>query len=529
MRFLRRKTHKIFLGLILLLIVANSFVTVQKKASFYIDEVSTFWDSNHYLMSFMEYAGLLFHKEKQQTLKDYFCETYKEGEFIKELYVSEGYGFNYCSVLYSQTFVDSHPPLHHLVLHTVSSISRSSNLIMMGYSLNIVFLLMSCLLIYRIVRQETKNCWLGLSAVAFYGFSYEFLNTVVFFRMYAMQAFWFSLIFYLYVQLRNQGWHLVNKKLWQICIVQALTLLTHYFSLFYVVPFIAISAYCMRGEPKMQKKYIIANVVMLTITFCCLWPQAITAHLSRAIALETTVPYVSVFKRFIVYASHLDYSFFAGVRIVFILFFSSLFIYCCKEKSKRDGWGQYLKDELISKIIFLPIIIYYFVVVLVAPYLDSRYQMPVMPIVSIMIVLSLWSMLMRFDTKKRYISLVCYIVFVSVVWQFFIPLKYLYESTPKKRNFVENYEKLPSVILDKDFCSLYIEILANYNHPISFRSDESHAVPFLQDNLEENKYVVYLSKCASIETLNRLQKELNFTKEKIDYETDFYEVYLMTR
>lgn len=269
------KRNNLLLCLLLGVIAVASFYAVSKKEGFFLDEVYTFELSNKQYITWGEFREILQEGDVRQYKHDFWDfdanGVYDRDAFEKKLYISDQGAFNYFNVIVAQT-MDVHPPLYYFVIHTVSSITRSSNLLMIGFGVNLFFLLLTCFFVYRIACQIFSDRYKALLPALFYGFSYAFMNSVTYFRMYCLLSFLFTLLVYLYLQLQANGWRLEKRILWGICIVEFLAMYTQFFSLFFLLPIFLFALYGMRADVAALKKFVIAHV-LTGLAFLLLWPQ----------------------------------------------------------------------------------------------------------------------------------------------------------------------------------------------------------------------------------------------------------------
>lgn len=101
--------------------------------------------------------------------------------------VQEGQRFAYDSVIYNQNF-DISPPLHTLLLHSVSSLFLNVFSKWFGFGINVVFFCLAQFFLYRISCRLFSDKRAGLLVCAIYGFSWGGLNTLVYLRMYMMMV-----------------------------------------------------------------------------------------------------------------------------------------------------------------------------------------------------------------------------------------------------------------------------------------------------------------------------------------------------
>ena len=128
--------------------------------------------------------------------------------------------------------VDVHPPLYHVLLHTVSSFFVDNISKWHGAGLNIVIWVALLFVLYKLADLIFKDKFIDLAVVCFYAFSMVGLNTVLFIRMYALQTLLaVCLIYQVLLMLEDKG--ISKKRIGLIFLFSALGNLTHFNSLIF--------------------------------------------------------------------------------------------------------------------------------------------------------------------------------------------------------------------------------------------------------------------------------------------------------
>lgn len=180
------KNKKIFLpGMILLLIIqlcVALFFCAQKQGLHY-DEYYSYYSSN------VTY-GL--HPTDME---------WKDTEEIRSEFMAlPGEGFNYGMVKLMQSW-DVHPPLYYYVLRTVSVLSAGVFSKWQGLSINLLFFVLSWIILALITKELTGNDRKVTAIVcALFGFSPAIFSGITFIRMYMMLTFACLLILYVHIR-----------------------------------------------------------------------------------------------------------------------------------------------------------------------------------------------------------------------------------------------------------------------------------------------------------------------------------------
>lgn len=131
-------------------------------------------------------------------------------ELFRQLTTSKGERFQYAQVYLNQA-MDVHPPLYYLLVHTVFSLFPGSYRDAYLFAVNIIALLMTCVVLWKMGRLFSDELFLSVLAVVIFGFSQGFVSCAVYFRMYAVFTFFSALTLYLHLLIEYSGCP-ANKK-----------------------------------------------------------------------------------------------------------------------------------------------------------------------------------------------------------------------------------------------------------------------------------------------------------------------------
>ncbi|MCM1090160.1 MAG: hypothetical protein NC092_03295 [Butyrivibrio sp.] len=204
-------------------------------------------------------------------------------QFIDYVTVDSRDAFNYLSV-YFNVKDDNHPPLHFMVLHTVSSVFQGKLSPFMGCGINLVCVMgiMALLMwlgrrLMALLGQERLGRLAGNLAALAYGLSGGALNTTLLIRMYAMLTFWAMALLVIHVRkLYGTGDGFDRKNQWLI-VVTVLGFWTQYFFLFYCLVLAAVTAVLLWrwGRKKELVRYVRSMVLAAVIGVAC-FPFAVS-------------------------------------------------------------------------------------------------------------------------------------------------------------------------------------------------------------------------------------------------------------
>ncbi|MCM1304042.1 MAG: hypothetical protein NC305_08685 [Lachnospiraceae bacterium] len=219
-------------------------------------------------------------------LLTYTADVYEEPVWITseqfQDYITVGPedAFNYLSV-YFNVKDDNHPPLHFMLLHTVSSLFQGRISPWMGCAINIAAVLWVMALLYRICRMaaprlglEKEGRRLGLMTALFYGLSTGALVTVLLIRMYGVLTLWCVLSFYLILKKWQDA--SFDRKNGRLILVTMLGFWTQYYFLFYCLLLAAVaSVYLGKSGRRRELFCFVRSMVAAALVGLLAFPFAI--------------------------------------------------------------------------------------------------------------------------------------------------------------------------------------------------------------------------------------------------------------
>lgn len=350
-------------------------------------------------------------------------------QFIDYITVDEKDAFQYLSV-YFNVKDDNHPPLHFMLLHTVSSVFKGQLTPLMGCGINLVCVLGIMVLLMRLGRQlmrlegqlmgpeeqgmgpegqptqlaEPESCgrWAGLLAAGLYGLSAGALSTTLLIRMYAMVTFFCVALLAVHVRklyhetLGGSGFAAGNKLL---ILVTVLGFWTQYFFLFYCLFLAAVTAVLLwREGRKKELWHYVRAMVTAAVIGVAVFPFSIADVFSSGRGVEALENLSSGLagygERLAAFAEILIKR--LGVGCVAVLCAA---LVCCalrgvygvfvrKSRNRGNGKGA-VKCGGIVCLLVLPVLGYFLLAARMSPYLVDRYIMPVFPFVILLLVTAL--------------------------------------------------------------------------------------------------------------------------------------------
>lgn len=419
-------------------------------------------------------------------LLSYQAQVYEEpvwidGQTFQDyITVGEQDAFNYLSV-YFNVKDDNHPPLHFMVLHTVSSLFRGKLTPLMGCGINLVCVLLMMLLLMRLGRQfmtlsgcERYGRAAGLWAAGLYGLSAGAMSTVLLIRMYAMVALFCVALLVIHLRklcfekLGGKGFAEGNKLL---ILVTALGFWTQYFFLFYCLTLAAVTAVILWRQRRMRELWrYVRSMVTAAVIGVLVFPFSIADVFSSGRGVEALGALASGLSG---YGSRLaGFLQIVCVRLgVGFVAVCALFVICCAgmfvgrlwggRSERRNQQGEEDRPSGIGEVslwclLCIPVFGYFLLAARMSPYLVDRYVMPLFPFLVLALTLAVCRVgilcLGAGEGKDRAVRLVgLMLVIVTLACQLWNPLRYqdsyLYRGYDEQLKIAENYAQYPCICI----------------------------------------------------------------------------------
>lgn len=185
---------------------------------------------------------------KSTEFADYYNHWHDGTFYHNFLTVQQGEQFDYGNVYYNQV-CDVHPPLYYFMLHTVCSFFPDSFSGWQGLVPNLIFYMLTLIVLYLIVRELTGSEKKAVFAMIFWGFSKGAVSDTSFIRMYCMLTFLTVCLAYFHIRFIKEG---KTRYAVLAAVVDVLGFLTQY--IFYIPAFFFTLFSCL--YLLFKKKYI---------------------------------------------------------------------------------------------------------------------------------------------------------------------------------------------------------------------------------------------------------------------------------
>lgn len=411
-------------------------------------------------------------------LLSYQADVYEEPVWITDqqfrdyVTVDGSDAFDYLSV-YFNVKDDNHPPVHFMLLHTMSSAFQRTLSPLLGCTINIICLGITLWLLLRLGRQlsdvffpGSDGRWLGIMAVLLYGMSTGALATVLLIRMYGLLSCLCAALLSIHVEKwKNMGFDRKNKGL---ITVTVLGFLTQYFFLFYCLLLAAVTAAVLLWNRRKRELWIyIRSMVTAAVIGLVLFPFAIADVFSSGRGTEALGNLASGLhgygERILTFGKILAERtiggpLFAGVCAVGLVLFAWYLILAFRRrkvqtqaKQEPAGKASGISMGATAAILTIPVLGYFLLASRMSPYLVDRYIMPVFPLVSLLFAILLCFLgrkIVKISGWKESVVVLCLltmIVLVQGVRLLYYDGEYLYKGYRQQVQLAEEYAELPCI------------------------------------------------------------------------------------
>lgn len=386
-------------------------------------------------------------------LLSYKADVYEEPTWITAeqfrdyITVDNEDAFHYLSV-YFNVKDDNHPPLHFMLLHTMSSLFQGKADAWMGCFINVVCVVVCMVLIMRLGRMLSpafglgdKGRLLGILAALLYGISTGAMATTLLIRMYGLVTCFCVALLYLHVKKwKQKGFEKKNKAL---IAVTVLGFWTQYFFLFYCLLLAAVTAVLLFVRKRIRELgCYVRSMIIAAIIGVVTFPFAISDVFSSGRGVEALDNLASGFEgygtRLVAFGSILVSRTFGKVMWIILLLLALVMLGIwllgragtgrkskqCVNKGQdiklgNVGGGAENDRRTLLCMLLIPVGGYFLMASRMAPYLVDRYIMPLFPFVILLgtlLVLGTAEFLEKENPGNRIVYILCGTLVLLQVW-----------------------------------------------------------------------------------------------------------------
>lgn len=369
--------------------------------------------------------------------------------------------FDYLSV-YFNVKDDNHPPVHFMLLHTMSSLFRGTLSPWLGCFINLVCLGITLWLLLGLGRQladifsmQERGRQLGILAVLLYGLSTGALATVLLIRMYGLLSCLCVALLSVHVEKwKDHGFDRKNKGL---IAVTVLGFLTQYFFLFYCILLAAVTAAGLLCSKRRREFWIyIRSMILAAVIGLVLFPFAVSDVFSSGRGTEALDNLASGFsgygERLLSFGKIVADRTVGGPLLGAACLAGVVLAVAAIYRKYHGPAGETTGQNVgILCMLIVPVIGYYLLASRMSPYLVDRYVMPLFPLVAL-----LFAMLLCYLGKKlsevcgwtEQATGICLIVLILAVQGLRLAGydgEYLYRGYEQQERLSEEYADLPCI------------------------------------------------------------------------------------
>ena len=363
-------------------------------------------------------------------------------EYLDYVAVSESNTFNYASVYYNQRG-DVHPPLYYMVLHTVCSVFQGIFSPWFGLSVNIVFLLLTLAVLYKMVKAYLGGEATALVVTAVYGLSCGMMTTAMYLRMYALMTLMVMACCAIHLKIYSDDFQLKRKNAVSLVLIVLGGYMTHYYFVLYIlgmaVVFVVLIMIRRKWTAVLKYMMLLASAAVVGL---CIWPFSIRHVFGGYRGMEA----MSVFRSGEFYMIKIQlmfrqiiYQVMGGQSWIMWLVLAAVIGICIWKKVRILPLGK-------GVIVFLPIVFYVMVVSQIVPFFVERYVMCAFPFLCLYIVTGV-SFCLKKCLKGRW-EFIC----MAAVGMFLLALNNAYLHLPSYLYIGEQ----ETVVLPDDTDCIYV-------------------------------------------------------------------------
>lgn len=368
-------------------------------------------------------------------------------EFVDYITVDGQDDFNYLSV-YFNVKDDNHPPLHFMLLHTISSIFKKQIMPFMGCAINIcaitgiLILLMKLGEIYgRMLKIRNLRLFI-ITVAVFYGLSAGAIVTSLLIRMYALLTLFCIALLYIHVNKWVKD-EFCCRNVW-LASVTVCGFLTQYFFLFYCLSLAVVTAVLLLRAKKYKGLLVYVRTMTISAVIGVgIYPFAIQDVFSsgRGVeALQNLSAGISGYGiRILEFGKILISRCGGGITAVL---FGAAVIGILYNRYKKGCSKDGINKQLIYMLI-IPPLVYFLLASRMAPYTVDRYIMPVYPMA--VFVLSLIIYVFAGQNKNGSLIATALILIIQVAGIFTYDGSGLYCEYGEQIEIAQSNEELPCI------------------------------------------------------------------------------------
>ena len=364
-------------------------------------------------------------------------------DFNEYLAVSDAHRFDYAQVYQNQIIDASHPPFYYALVHTVCSFFPNVFNKWLAYSVNVIMMTISLILLFKIGKRVTNNNLYALIATGGYAFSIACITTTIYLRMYSTLTMFVLAFLYITLRIFDRGRDVKFYEFLPVLPIVIFGILTQYYFILCagLIGLVFLILQLKRRAVKSVLLYIVTALIGAGIALL-IYPYIIENVLggNRGLgSLDLSIDTVTIVTYFVyklgTYIQILAKDLFLGQ--VWLLAACTVI---------AVGFGIFFrfvkKRKLPPKSLFvvIPGLVYFFAISMLSPFNSDRYVMASLPLISMMFVFAFIRIFGIFGNEKVRLAVPAAVLLASALGFVFVTPYYLYGKTnlyePKTKNCV---------------------------------------------------------------------------------------------
>lgn len=418
--------------------------------------------------------------------KDFYGEWHNNKYYEDYISISENEATNFKPV-YENQKNDVHPPFYYLLLRIAYLMHLNSFSKWPGIILNIIICIISNILVYKIVKDITKDGKVSLLMCLVNGLVISSIESVTYIRMYALNSLILLIIAYIHL-INYKKDELKVKTLILIGVITLIASLTHYYNVIYVAVIYIIYSiiYIKEKRYKDWGKYTLTMLIAAVISLI-IFPYSIQ-HVFMGYrgqgVLSTFKDSTKMISNLANYICIVGEKIFNGTLGIILIFFIVILIY--KLIKNRQVVIKMSNNKLL--LITIPAIIYFLVVALSSPYTEIRYIIPVCSFIFILVIYALYKILKNIfkedkKTKVVFTLILVLILIMPIITKANIGNLYI-ENKQIVKQVEEKYGKIPNIYLFNSNQNRFLDDIYMFT-----KIEESYILEIKDANTEKIKEI----------------------------------------
>lgn len=480
-----KKENVLFILILLIQLIVYIFLGTQ-KAYIHMDEAYSIGLTNYDKVEITNNEDFYNNWHNNNYYEDYISISTEE---VKDI-----------SPVYENQKNDVHPPFYYLLLRIAYTFNLDSFSKWPGIILNIIIVILSNILIYKILLITTKNGKLSLIICLVVGLIISTYESVTYIRMYALNS--LILLFISYLHLINYDKEKLEiKQLILIGIVTLIASLTHYYNVIYigVLYLIFIIKYIKNKQYKNIIKYTITMIISAILSLI-IFPYSIN-HIFMGYrgqgVLESFTNISKMMNNLGNYIAIVNNDIFNGLLWAIAIFLIGTLAY---KSIKNKKVTLRLENKKMLAII-IPAIIYFIIVAVSSPYTEIRYIIPISSFILIYVMYLIYIALSKLINDNKKINTICLIIsIIMIVFPIIINAKidnlYLQQKEIVK-DIEEKYSNIPTIYLfntnqNRFLDDIYLFTKLNESYIYDINSENKQNIEeILKDKDIQNGLIVF--------------------------------------